>query len=105
MTPTNRSIERLTNSGWLVDIVERRVGKITTHDLYGMFDLIAIRGIHTLVVQVTTASNVSARRKKILSNPHLARVERAGWHVEIHGWRPDPKTKGRWIVRVIDDLI
>lgn len=86
MTPSQLSTKALTRDGWLVDTVERAYAR-RKFDLFGMFDLLAIRGTTTLAVQVTTASNVSSRVRKVLTSPHLAAVRKAGWGIEVHGWR------------------
>lgn len=81
----------------LVDTVERRITRIVTRDLFGIIDLLAVREGVTLAVQVTTSSNVAARRKKLQASEALSRVLAAGWRVELHGWA---KRKGRWQCRV-----
>lgn len=97
MTPNARSREALEAAGWLVDTVERRITRIVTRDLFGIIDLLAVRDEVTLAVQVTTASNVAARRKKLQASDALSRVLAAGWRIELHGW---VKRKGRWLCRV-----
>jgi hypothetical protein len=100
MTPSTRSIKKLTNEGWLVWNVESRVPRTNiTKDLFGFLDLVALKGGETLGIQVTSASNVSARIKKITNHPNVGIVRDAGWGIEVHGWR---KKKEEWICRVVD---
>jgi hypothetical protein len=61
-------------------------------DLYGIFDLLGI-GCGTVAVQTTTASNLAARRTKMLESPALQVAKDAGWKVEVHGWH---KVGRRW---------
>jgi hypothetical protein len=99
VTPTTRSLRYLADEGWTADVVERRVAGNVVHDLFGFGDILAVRGADTLLVQVTTATNVSARVKKITDSPHLAAVREAGWGIEVHGWK---HKDGRWTLRKVD---
>lgn len=97
MSPMARTRRMLESEGYLVDTVERWIpGANVRRDLFGFLDLVAIREGETLGVQVTTADHVAHRRVKMLGLPSLPHVLRAGWRVEIHGWR---KVKGRWTPR------
>ena len=97
MSPTARSIGLLEAEGYAVDIVERWiVGANIKRDLFGIFDLLALRDTITLAVQVTDSSHVAAHRTKINSSPLLPRIQAAGWLIELHGWR---KTDNRWQCR------
>ena len=100
MTPTARSLAWLRDAGWLVDVVERRITGRIKRDLFGMFDLLALKDGQVLFVQVTTGSNVAARATKIRINPNLATVQLHGLPV-VHGWRK-LKRSGKWEVRVIE---
>lgn len=87
VTPTQRSLKYLREEGYTVAITEhwnsfarRRV------DLWGFCDLVAIRKGETLCVQTTSASNVSARVKKIAEHENTAAVRDAGWGISVHGW-------------------
>jgi hypothetical protein len=98
-TTTSRSLAHLRAHGWLVDVVERRLTPMVKKDLFGMFDLLAIRMGEIMFVQVTTGSNVSARIKKIMANPDLATVQLHGYAV-VHGWRKSAKD-GKWKLREV----
>lgn len=67
------------------------------HDLFGIFDVLAVGGSRTLAVQVTSRDNMSSRRKKITESPAFAECVLAGWSVELHGWY---KEKNRWKVKL-----
>jgi len=97
MTPSARSLALLKAEGFTVDTVERWIpGANVRRDLFGCFDLLAIRDTQTLAVQVTTGSNLAARRRKLLASALLPRVLAAGWCLELHGWA---KRSGRWHCR------
>ena len=104
MTPLARSLELLRAEGWHPEVVEQtvRTGKLVfKRDLLGAFDLIcfptsADKRDLVLLVQVTSASNVSARRKKIAHEPRVSYARMAGCLIELHGWRKTPA--GRWVV-------
>lgn len=88
-SPTQRSLALLREEGWTVAIVEhwnpharRRV------DLFGAFDLVAIRAgsVGSLGVQTTSGSNASHRIAKLAALPVLAVWLAAGNAIEVHGW-------------------
>src|SRR5512139_1545117 len=89
MTPQVRSTHYLTRAGYMVGTLEhynpfckRKV------DLWGFADLIAARpGMPVMLVQTTTASNLSARRKKILTNANARKwVVDCGQEIVLHAW-------------------
>lgn len=67
------------------------------HDLFGIFDVLAVGNGRTLAVQVTSRDNMSSRRKKITESEAFDECALAGWAVELHGWY---KEKNRWKVKV-----
>lgn len=96
MTPTELSLRHLRKDGWLVDVCERWVpnpvhpGGGQRRDLFGLIDLVAIRGTQTLGVQTTTVTNVNAHLLKMTDDEHrprLADLFVAGWIIVVHGWR------------------
>lgn len=102
-SPTQRSLKLLRDEGWLVAVVERWCS--FTHrryDLFGMFDLLAVKGALTLGVQCTSGANHVSRVNKILDHDHysdwLALPFRA---IEVHSWKKYAKVIGRkrWRVR------
>lgn len=94
MRPTELSLRILRDEGWLVDVCERWVpsGSIgqVRRDLFGMLDLVAVRGTETLGVQTTSHDNVASRIRKMTDDDHapaLNALRAAGWTVVVHGWR------------------
>lgn len=100
MSPCARSLAKLRKEGWLVGTVERyNPFSRKRHDLYGLFDLVAVRENQVLFVQTTSASNVSARIRKITEHQDTPFIRKCGALLHIHGWG---KKKGRWSCRVVD---
>lgn len=101
MTPTSRTLKYLRDDGWTAEVVEKWIpGANIRKDLFGFIDVMAIRDDETLAVQVTSGGNVSARIKKIEDIETLAAVRKAGWGIEVHGWRKN--AKGRYQLRIVD---
>lgn len=100
-SPTQRSLAMLRKDGYTVAIVEHwdSFARIR-RDLFGIIDLLALKGEETLAVQTTSYSNMSARAKKIADSPNISAIREAGWSVAIHGWRKKPN--GRWECKVSD---
>ena len=69
-------------------------------DMFNVVDLLAIREGETLAVQTTSASNVSARVKKITESDAIADIRAAGWGFHVHGWKRG--TNGRYTLREVD---
>lgn len=103
-TLASRTLARLTQEGWLAAIVEKWNDHARRrHDLFGLFDVIAVRPGETLAVQCTSYSNISSRIRKIENSPVLASVREAGWRVEVWGWRKRGKKRGgRWECRRVE---
>ena len=100
MTPTQRSLAYLRAEGWQVAIVERwNPHARIRQDLFGVFDLLAVRDEVTMGVQVTS-TGVAARVKKIADSDMVPALRRAGWTVMVHGWRKS--AKGRYVLREVD---
>jgi hypothetical protein len=100
-SPTQRSIEYLRKSGWMVDVVEKWIpGANIRRDLFGLWDILAVQDGVTLAVQVTSYGNVSSRIKKITESEVLPMLRQAGWVLKVHGWRKEKN--GRWTVREVD---
>ena len=97
-SPCQRTLKKLRGDGYLVQVVEKwnPFARIR-QDLFGFIDLIAVLDSETLAVQVTSASNVSARVKKIAEHPNVGAVRKAGWRIEVWGW-----TKGKKEPRIVD---
>lgn len=100
-SPTQRSLDLLRKDGWLVAVVERwNPHAFIRQDLFGIIDVLAVRGSETMGVQVTSAGNVSARIRKMSESDALPVLREANWRIEVHGWRKN--AKGRWVCRVED---
>lgn len=100
LSPTQLSIRHLRTEGYTVEIVERwNPHTRTRHDLFGVLDLLALRGAETLGVQTTSNGNVAARVRKIAESQHIAALREAGWTLHVHGWA---KKGNRWQLRMVD---
>jgi|HubBroStandDraft_5_1064220.scaffolds.fasta_scaffold84771_2 hypothetical protein len=113
-----RTIDRFRNLGFVVGSVERRKrfpakGKFPcracgnqpmieiSHDLFNVFDLIAIRPkldgkVAKVLIQTTSASNHANRRMKILTSAEARFCLMAGIRICIESWS---KVKNRWQAR------
>lgn len=101
MTPTQRTLERLRADGWVAAVVEKWNPAVKRrNDLFGFIDVLAIREGETLAVQATSGSNVASRITKIGESEHVGAVRRAGWRIQVWGWRKN--AAGRWTLRVED---
>jgi hypothetical protein len=106
-SPTERSLERLRESGWQATKTEfwspfggvpvgpkcgscshqKFTGK--THDLFGFADILAVRHGRTLAVQATAVSSAANRVMKLcgfeVRDSVIACLE-ANWEIEVWGW-------------------
>lgn len=100
MSPTQRSKAQMEDRGYLVAIVEYwHAFARQRRDLFGCFDLLGVSEEGTLAVQTTSASNVSARVRKLADSEAVAAARKAGWRLEVHGWR---KVGRGWTCRIVD---
>lgn len=89
----------------MVEVVERwNMHSRTRHDLFNMFDLLALMPDGTLVgLQVTSTNNVSARIEKLKANPILPL-----WTMRhkalVHGWaKRGPRGQRKtWQLKEVD---
>ena len=106
LSPTQLTLKRLREEGWSPWIVEVwNPHSRTRQDLWNFGDILAQRlDSPPLIIQTTSYSNVSARKKKILDNEDAYIWVQAGNLLDIHGWHKKPIKKGgkamRWQVRV-----
>jgi hypothetical protein len=100
-SPTQRSLSLLRERGYQAEIVERwnPFAKVR-QDLFGFIDIIAVGNGHTIAVQTTSKSNMSARHHKIVDSPNYPEVLRSGWKVVIHGWAKNKSN--RWEVKELE---
>jgi hypothetical protein len=84
-----RAQQLLRSLGWTVDDVERQLRhSFTTVDLFNFADLLCVKANRgTLAVQVTSPDHVSHRVGKLLDEPNVVECIRAGWEVEVWGFR------------------
>lgn len=102
LTPTQLSLRWLRDSGWTAEVVERwNPHARIRQDLFGFVDIIGVRRNETVAVQTTSATNVSARIRKIAESPYVAIVREAGWTIVVHGWA---KRKGVWVLTRDEDI-
>jgi hypothetical protein len=100
-SPTQLSLAKLREEGYTVAVVEHwNAFARIRQDLFGFIDLLALKGKEVLAVQTTTASNMSARVKKIGDHENVGLVREAGWTIHVHGWHQDDKKK--WHCKVKD---
>src|SRR5574341_1521515 len=100
-SPTQRSLKLMRERGFYAEVVEHwNQWARKRKDLFGFIDVLCLGDTGDLVgVQSTSASNISARVRKITDSPFLGRVRKAGIRILVHGWK---KVKGRWQVREVD---
>lgn len=104
-THKHRARKLLEAIGWTVADVEQQLRHShTTVDLFNYADLLAIRGQETLAVQVTSPDNVSARVKKLLAEPNVAKCLLANWQVECWGVRDQPARDGTIVLARVLEL-
>lgn len=99
------SRDLLVATGWRVEKVERwNPAARKMNDLFGLFDIIAIRGAETMGVQTTSKSNLASHVRKMQTADALPDVLAAGWIVMLHGWHQPrgPHTKWEVVETVID---
>lgn len=81
-----RAIEKLQTDGWVTWFAPKVKYKQT--DVFGIIDLLALKGKKGKNIQLTTLSNVSSRRKKIINFLKRFKVELL---VEIWAWNSSKK--------------
>jgi hypothetical protein len=100
MSLNARSAAHLRDLGYLVATVERyNAFTKRKHDLFGCIDLLAIGNNETVAVQVTSKSNLSARRHKIEETEAYPEMLRSGWRIVLHGWF---KENNRWKLKEVE---
>ena len=100
-SPTTLTLGRLRREGWRAAVVERwNPHARVRQDLWGVLDVIAVREGETLGVQCTTTANVSKRVAKLRGSDAVVDLIRAGWLVQVWGWRKD--RRGRWRCRKVE---
>ena len=81
-----RATEELQSDGWITWFAPKVKFKQT--DIFGIIDLLALKGKNKKNIQLTTLSNISTRRKKIANFLKKNKVEMT---VEIWAWNSKKK--------------
>ena len=93
---TKRSIDLLRSEGWIVDRVEHwNSYSKRSKDLFGLFDILAVKDGVVKAVQVTDFTHLSARLKKIMNSDLIGELSKA-MSIEVHGWK---KVNNRWTLK------
>lgn len=85
---TRKTLTRLGYFPVRVDYYDARLQ--IQHDLLGIFDYLALGDGETVAVQVTSAGNMSARKKKMEESPNYKHALKAGWRVLLLGYKKLP---------------
>lgn len=104
-SPTQRTLALLKKEGWTAGIVERWIPQARKRiDLFGIIDILAMKGRCLLGVQTTSGSNVAAHITKALAEPRLREWLMTNNIFEIWGWRKvGPRGKRKlWQVRRVE---
>ena len=104
MSTTQRSLHLLLDQGYTVALTEHGNSfSYLKHDLFGMFDMIALHPhqLGVLAVQTTTKPHMKDRIKKIQKN-HISRLWlQCGNRIHVHGWH-QAKIRGKWTLALHD---
>ena len=82
-----KAIKELEEKGWLTWFAPKVKFKKT--DIFGIIDLLAIKGRQRKQIQLTTISNLSTRRKKIVQFLKENKIEMT---IEIWAWSKKTKS-------------
>lgn len=100
-SPTQRTLKRLRELGYLVQVVEHwNPHARIRQDLFGFIDVLAVREGEVLAVQACAGGDASKRARKIADHPNTGAVRKAGIRIEVWAWRK--LASGRYEVRVVD---
>lgn len=100
-SPTQLTLKHLRKNGYqLVQVTERwNPFARVRQDLFGIIDVLAVSETEVVGVQATSATNVSARIRKIEDSDATPVLRKAGVRLLVHGWR---KVGHRWTLREVD---
>lgn len=101
MTPTQRTLKLMRERGWHAEVTERWIpGANIRRDLWTICDVLCLHPQtgEILAVQTTSASNLSARVKKIAECEALPLLRKCNIGVHVHGWRKPCKGRRTWAV-------
>ena len=101
-SPTQLSLAHLRKTCDLVEVVEKWNSFVKIRqDLFGIIDILALRGNETIAVQSTSWGNTKSRIDKMSESPNIAAIRKAGWKILVHGWKKNTKTN-RYELKEID---
>lgn len=86
-SPQAKTRELLERAGFRVDVCERRVWSHVTKDLFGMFDLVALKPSVLAGVQVTSWDHHADRLKKVILSADIEAWLRSGSEAWIVSWK------------------
>ena len=98
------SRDLLVKTGWRVANVEKwNPATGTKNDLFGIFDLLALRDGVTMGVQTTSKTNLASHVRKMRAADALGDVI-VGWVVRLmlHGWHQPGGPRTHWEVVEMD---
>lgn len=101
MSPTQRTLKLMRSRGWVAEVTEKWVpGANIRKDLWTFCDVLCLHpeSGEILAVQTTTASNISARIRKIADCELTPIVRKCGIGIHVHGWAAPAKNKRLWTV-------
>ncbi len=81
-----KAIEELNSDGWITWFAPKVRFKQT--DVFGIIDLLALKGKRKKNIQLTTLPNISTRKKKIISFLRKNKIELT---VEVWAWSKKQK--------------
>lgn len=112
MSPTQRSLAHLRDTGWSPWVVERWIPQARKRlDLWHFGDIIAQKlGERPTIIQTTSGAHVAARVAKIREDPYASEQARiwlaSGGRIVVHGWRKVKVKRGgsamRWQLREVE---
>lgn len=101
MTPTARTLQYLRKANHEAGVVEKwNPHSKTRHDLFGVFDIVAITDEAVVGIQCTSGSNHSARVNKMADCAVLWKWLARGCKAEVWSWRK--AANGRYKRRVTE---
>ena len=89
MSPTQRSLKLLRDRGWTACVVEKYNSFARVRqDAFGFGDILAFHPIlGIMLVQTTTRTNLSTRKKKVVALRDACEWASAGGRILLHGWK------------------
>ena len=89
-SPTQRTLMEMRSRGYTCEVTEKwnPFAKVR-QDLFGFVDVLCLGKGEVVGVQATSASNVSARVKKIANHENIGSVRGANVRILVHGWDGD----------------